>query len=198
MAPHNTASLGDAHQQITSLFRQYAEWLYVVADDRLDRCGAKRSIAISHRRRALMLDREGNSMVAACMRGNGPGSRCVAGVTQNGPELSIIELIPRVSARAIAATIKAAREIRCDRWHSSLVRCNQQLDRHAHSAEERDPAILVATRKFCSNVRLNGSRSLVRWFRVTLQVSMLFFRRRYCGSGVRRTGLSRHMCSSSG
>ena len=32
-----------------------------------------------------------------------------------GAELSIIELIPRVSAKAIAATIKAAREIRCDR-----------------------------------------------------------------------------------
>jgi hypothetical protein len=32
-----------------------------------------------------------------------------------GAELSVIELVPRTSAKAIAATIRAAREIRCDR-----------------------------------------------------------------------------------
>ena len=32
-----------------------------------------------------------------------------------GAELSLIELIPRTSAKAVAATIRAAREIRCER-----------------------------------------------------------------------------------
>ncbi len=52
----------------------------------------------------------------AFSRGTGTGSRSMLQTSRRmGAELALIELIPRTSAKAVAATIRAAREIRCER-----------------------------------------------------------------------------------
>jgi hypothetical protein len=112
-----TASLESAHQQLTALFRQHAEWLYVVADETAQSLRREEiDVAIAHKRLVLSCWTEKGTRWWRVHTWQWTGQSLRLQVSRKmGAELSVIELIPRASARAIAATIKAAREIRCDR-----------------------------------------------------------------------------------
>jgi hypothetical protein len=106
-----------AHNQIASYFRQHAEWLYVCADevphpvhrDQMD-------IAISHQRLLLSCWTEKGNRLWRVHAWEWTGQALVLQVSRRmGAELSLVELIPRTSAKAVAATIRAARQNLCGR-----------------------------------------------------------------------------------
>jgi hypothetical protein len=106
-----------AYTQISTLIRAHAEWLYVSSDevaqpirrDELD-------VAISHERLMLSCWTEKGTRVWHVLAWYWTGQSLVLQVSRRmRAELALIELIPRVSAKAIAATIRTAREIRCER-----------------------------------------------------------------------------------
>ena len=110
-------SVVSAHDQISSLIRAHAEWLYVSPDevaqplkrDELD-------ITISHKRLMLSCWTETGTRMWHVLAWYWTGQSLVLQVSRRmRAELALIELIPRVSAKAIAATIRTAREIRCER-----------------------------------------------------------------------------------
>ena len=134
-------------------------------------------------------------------RGIGPGSRSMLQASRRmGAELSLIELVPRTSAKAIAATIRAARELRCDRL--AQLACALQPDTAIErlAFEPRDqtrPARPLRSNSSQTKTR-DGSRSLVQLSQVILLLSMHFFRRRSCGSDAPRIASSRRTFSNSG
>lgn len=111
------ASIEAARQQIAALFRAHAEWFctaghgetYALRGDELD-------ISAAHER-----------LVFSCWTEKGSRSWRVLGWEWNGQilllqasrrmgaELPLIELAPRASAHAAAATVRAARQFRCDK-----------------------------------------------------------------------------------
>jgi hypothetical protein len=106
-----------ALQQIAALFHEYAEWLFVSSDGSIQSLRRdEMDLVISHTR-----------LVFSCWTEKGDRSwRVLAWHWNNqsllleasrklGAELSLIELIPRTSAKAIAATIRSSRQLRCDR-----------------------------------------------------------------------------------
>ena len=112
-----TLHLTSALQQIASLFRQHAEWLYVSSD------GTTQSL----RRDEIEIALSHGSLVLSCWTEKGVRwwriiewdwdgqSLALHASRRMGAEVSLIELIPRASAKSIAATIRVARQIRCDR-----------------------------------------------------------------------------------
>jgi hypothetical protein len=109
--------LETALQQIASLFRQYAEWLYVSGDgttqslrrDEID-------IAISHQKLVLSCWTEKGNRSWRILAWHWNGQSLAFHVSRRmGAERTLIELIPRASAKSVAATIRAARQVRCDR-----------------------------------------------------------------------------------
>ena len=112
-----TTSLESAHQQIASLFRQHAEWLYVTAEETAQSLRREEiDIAISHERLVLSCWTEKGTRWWRIHAWNWTGQSLMLQASRRmGAKLTLIELIPRASAKAVAATIKAAREIRCER-----------------------------------------------------------------------------------
>ena len=112
-----TTSVKSAHQQLATLLRQHAEWLYVAADEtpqsvRRDEI----DVTISHERLVLSCWTEKGTQWWRINAWQWTGQSLMLQVSRRmGAELSLIELVPRTSAKAIAATICAARELRCDR-----------------------------------------------------------------------------------
>jgi hypothetical protein len=109
--------LETALQQIASFFRQYAEWLYVSGDgttqslrrDEID-------IAISHEKLVLSCWTEKGNRSWRILAWHWNGQSLAFHVSRRmGAERTLIELIPRASAKSVAATIRAARQVRCDR-----------------------------------------------------------------------------------
>ncbi|HEY2961298.1 MAG TPA: hypothetical protein VGJ37_02715 [Pyrinomonadaceae bacterium] len=112
-----TASLEAARQQISALFRQHAEWF----------CTAGRHETYALRRDELDVSVAQQRLVLSCWTEKGSRSWRILGWQWNGQmlllqasrrtgaELPLIELVPRASALAVAATIRAARQIRCDK-----------------------------------------------------------------------------------
>ena len=112
-----TASLEAARQKITTLFHQHAEWF----------CTAGRNETYALRRDEIEVFIAQHRLVLSCWSEKGSRSWRVLGWEWNGQmlllqasrrmgaELPLIELVPRASALAVAATIRAARQIRCDR-----------------------------------------------------------------------------------
>ena len=113
----NQALVESAHAQITALFRQHAEWLYVSTDEvALSLHRDEIDIAISHERLVLSCWTEKGTRLWRIHAWHWTGqSLMLQAYRRPGAELSLIELIPRASAKAIAATIRAARQVRCDR-----------------------------------------------------------------------------------
>ena len=111
-----TTSLASAHQQITAILRQHAEWLYVATDEAAQSVRREEiDITISHRRLVLSCWTEKGTRWWRVHAWQWTGQSLMLQASRKmGAELSIIELIPRTSAKAIAASIRAAREIRCD------------------------------------------------------------------------------------
>ena len=106
-----------ARQQITELFAQHAEWF----------CTPGQGQAQALRRNELDISISQGRLVLSCWTDKGSRSWRILAWQWNGQVLSLqasrrmgaerplIELIPRASASSIAATIKAARQFRCDR-----------------------------------------------------------------------------------
>ncbi len=115
LTSHTT--LESAHEQIAALIRAHAEWLYVASDevaqslrrDELD-------ITISHDRLMLSCWTEKGTRLWRVLAWHWTGQSLMLQVSRKmRAEPAIIELVPRTSAKAIAATIRAAREMRCER-----------------------------------------------------------------------------------
>src|SRR4030095_8958575 len=109
-------SLEVARQQIAELIETYAEWFHVVDDapsQALRR--SELDIAICH-----------GALILSCWTEGGTRSWKIRGWKWNGEKLMfrasrrmgaerpVIELVPRAAATALAATVKAARQARCD------------------------------------------------------------------------------------
>ena len=106
-----------AFHEIASLFRQHAEWLYVSSDgttqsvhrDEID-------LAIHHEKLVLSLWTEKGNQLWRIRDWHWNGQALALHASRKmGGELSLIELIPRVSAKSTIATIRAARQVRCER-----------------------------------------------------------------------------------
>jgi len=109
------ASIEAARQQIDALFRAHAEWF----------CTAGRGETYALRRDELEITVAFQRLVLSCWTEKGSRSWRVLGWEWNGQilllqasrrmgaDLPLIELVPRASAQAVAATIRAARQIRC-------------------------------------------------------------------------------------
>src|ERR1044072_8694395 len=104
-----------AYQQITELFRAHAEWLYVASD------GAAQSL----RRDELDVALVHNRLVLSCWTEKGARLCRILAWSWNeqaleletsrrlGGKRELIQLIPRTSAKHVAATIRTARQLRC-------------------------------------------------------------------------------------
>ena len=112
----NPESVEIAHQEISALLREYAEWLFVSAD-----------VAQSLRRDEIEVATMQRKLVLSCWTEKGTRLWRVVAWDWNGQslelqvsrrmraEVSLIQLIPRTSAKAITATIRVARQVRCER-----------------------------------------------------------------------------------
>jgi hypothetical protein len=108
--------LASAHNEISALFAQHVEWF----------CSAGQTEAYALRRTELDLSISGERLLLSCWTERGTRTWRILGWHWNGQVLSLqasrkmgaerplIELIPRASASAIAATIRAARQTRCN------------------------------------------------------------------------------------
>jgi hypothetical protein len=111
------ASLEDARQQIAALFGRHAEWF----------CTAGNNETYALRRDEMQVSIAQQRLVLSCWTEKGSRSWRVLGWQWNGQvlllqasrrmgaEWQLIELVPRASAVAVAATIRAARRLRCDK-----------------------------------------------------------------------------------
>ena len=112
----NPAQVESAYQQIAALLRENAEWLFV-----------SEGVAQSLRRDEIEVVIERRRLLVSCWTEKGTrlwrvvawgwnGQLLALEVSRKmGAEVSLIELIPRTSAKAITATIRVARQVRCER-----------------------------------------------------------------------------------
>jgi len=109
--------LESARQQIASVFRQHTEWLYAAADEPAQSLRREEiEISISHERLIVSCWTDNGNRLWRVLAWHWSGELMTLQVARRmGGELSVIEFIPRKPAKAIAATIRAAREIRCER-----------------------------------------------------------------------------------
>src|SRR5690349_23383811 len=103
-----------AYEQISVLFRAHAEWLYVASDgtsqslrrDEID-------VAIVHRRLVLSCWTEKGNRLWRILAWNWNGQALELETSQRmGRDRELIQLIPRTSAKHVAATIRDARQLR--------------------------------------------------------------------------------------
>ena len=111
MDPHATLQL------ISSLLRQHAEWLFVSSEGEAH--SLRRSeidLALTHGRLVLSCWTEKGSRTWRVLDCHWNGQTLVLHASRKmGAEQPLIELVPRAPASAIAATIRVARQVRCDR-----------------------------------------------------------------------------------
>jgi hypothetical protein len=110
------SALETARQRIAELFDAHAEWFYSLSD------GNTQAI----NRSELDINIAQNGLILSCWTDKGTRSWRIRGWNWTGEKLAlqasrrlgaerpVIELIPRASASAVAATVRAARQIRCD------------------------------------------------------------------------------------
>jgi hypothetical protein len=108
----NPAQVESAYQEISALLREYAEWLFV-----------SEGVAQSLRRDEIEVVVDRQRLFVSCWTENGTRLWRVSSWDWNGQLLALevartmgaeisLELIPRTSAKAITATILAARQVR--------------------------------------------------------------------------------------
>ncbi len=109
--------LESAFEQIAALFRQHAEWLYVSSDGTTEALRRDEiDIAISREKLVLTCWTEKGNRLWRILDWHWDGQSLALHASRKmGAELSLIELIPRASAKSVAATIRAARQVRCER-----------------------------------------------------------------------------------
>ena len=112
----NPESVETAHHEISALLREYAEWLFV--SDGMAQSLRRDEIEVTLVRERLMIScwtEKGTRLwrIVAC---EWNGQLLALEVSRKlGADVSLIELIPRTSAKAINVTIRAARQLRCER-----------------------------------------------------------------------------------
>jgi hypothetical protein len=123
-----------ARQQISALFNQHAEWFCTTNMGGI----AGRGETYALRRNEMDISIAHGRLVLSCWTEKGSRSWRILGWEWNGQmillqaarrmgaELSLIELVPRASATAVAATIRAARQIRCDKL--AQLACAAQIE----------------------------------------------------------------------
>lgn len=112
----NTAIVEAAKQRIAELFAAHAEWYYTPSDGNSQ--ALRRSeldLAVSHGRLILTSWTELGTRSWRIVAWEWTGTKLLFQASRRmGAERPAIELIPRASASAIAATVRAARRARCD------------------------------------------------------------------------------------
>jgi len=110
-----TSVLESTRQRIAELFDAHAEWFYTLSD------GNTQAL----RRSELDINIAQNRLILSCWTDKGTRSWRIRGWNWSGEKLAlqasrrmgaerpVIELVPRASASAIAATVRAARQVRC-------------------------------------------------------------------------------------
>lgn len=110
------AQIETANHEIVALLRDYAEWLFVsdgvaqsLRRDEID-------VVIAQRRLMLSCWTEKGTRLWRVLAWDWNGELLALEVSRRmGAEVSLLELIPRTSAKAINAGIRAARRVRCER-----------------------------------------------------------------------------------
>ena len=105
-----------AHEQITALFRQHAEWLFV--SDGVVQPLRREEIELNFVQQKLMFScwTEEGTRVWRLIGWDWNGQLLELKVSRRmGAEVSLIELIPRTTAKVVTATIRAARQMLCER-----------------------------------------------------------------------------------
>lgn len=120
-----------ARQQISAVFNQHAEWFCTaVIEGRREMYGLRRTemeISVAHGRLMLSCWTEKGSRSWRILGWEWNGQMLLLQASRRmGAELSSIELVPRASATAVAATIRAARQVRCDKL--AQLACASQIE----------------------------------------------------------------------
>lgn len=113
----NSVLLESARQRITELFRAHAEWFYTLSDRDVQSVRqSELDISVSHERLILSCWTDKGTRTWRIRSWDWTGDKLLLEASRRmGAERPVIELVPRASAKAIAATVKAARQARCDR-----------------------------------------------------------------------------------
>ena len=116
-----------ARQHVAALLRQHAEWLFVSGNGQAHALRQSEiDVTLSHDRLVLSCWTEKGTRTWRILSWQWNGETLVFQASRRfGAEQPLLELVPRASAQAIAATIRNARQIRCDRL-AQLV-CEWQL-----------------------------------------------------------------------
>ena len=110
------AQVETAHQKISALLGEYAEWLFVFDGVAQALRGDEIDVAVMQRRLMLSCWTEKGTRLWRVVAWDWSGQSLELEVSRRmGAEISLIQLIPRTSAKAITATIRAARQMRCER-----------------------------------------------------------------------------------
>jgi len=112
----NTELVEIAFHEINALLREYAEWLFV--SDGVAQSLRRQEIEVAVIQRRLMLScwTEKGTRLWRVVAWEWKEQSLELEVSRRmGAEVSLIQLIPRTSAKAITATIRAARQMRCER-----------------------------------------------------------------------------------
>ena len=105
-----------AYEQISALFHAHAEWLFVSSDGAQSLRRDELEVALVHQRLVLSCWTEKGNRLWRVVAWDWNGQILELQIALRlGREQSLIQLIPRVSAKHVTATIRAARELRCDR-----------------------------------------------------------------------------------
>ena len=112
----NPESAQNAARKISELFSIHAEWFYTSADGRSEALRRQElDISVSQGRLILSLWTERGARSWRIIDWDMCAERLLFHTARRrGAERPVIELVPRASASAIAATIRAARQLRCD------------------------------------------------------------------------------------
>lgn len=118
---------------LVTLLQQHAEWLFVSGGEAVSLRRSEIDVSVSHGRLMLSCWTEKGTRTWRVLDWQWNGRMLLLDASRKmGAERARLELIPRTSARAIAATIRTARQARCDRLaklacdaapHTTIERC---------------------------------------------------------------------------
>lgn len=112
----NPLLVESAKTRIAKLFNAHAEWFCTVSDGQTQALrGSELEVAVPHGRLILSFWTEKGTRSWRIGGWHWTGEKLILQASRRlGAERPFIELVPRASAMAIAATVKAARQLRCD------------------------------------------------------------------------------------
>lgn len=112
----NSLSAEAAKSRITELFNKHTEWFCTVSDGHTEALrGSELQVAMAHGRLLLSYWTDKGTRSWRIGGWEWSGEKLMLQASRRmGAERPVIELVPRASAIAIAATVKAARQLRCD------------------------------------------------------------------------------------